>query len=373
MRLIHLSDTHLGRAEYSAYDPDLQINQREADIYRAFGEVVDYIVAAKPDMVIHAGDLFDSIRPPNRAMSEAFRQLHRLSAARIPTVIVAGNHSTPRDRSAGTIFDLFRYIPHIRPVYGGKYEKIEIGDAAVHAIPHTYSDADLADSIKRLAPDGSRKYNVMVTHAAIRGTDEASWGEFKEQVIPPDALDPAFDYIALGHYHKHLRVADNAYYSGSPERMSIREARDTKGFLDVRLGRLPPEHVPTHARKTIDLDPIDCAGAGADDIVRALEAALPPDLSGAVLRVTLDGIEDHVHAALDRRRMRDLVSMCAHCEFNYKWKPRDPRGASKSTAIGSLGDEFRAFVGRSAPGTSAKSLLKKGEEYLSKASNPEVA
>lgn len=372
MRLVHLSDTHLGRAEYSAYDPDLQINQREADIYRAFAEVVDYILDDPPNLVIHAGDLFDSIRPSNRAMSEAFRQLHRLSAAHIPTVIVAGNHSTPRDRSAGTIFDLFSYIPCIHPVYGGKYEMISLGDVAVHAIPHTYSDADLADSIKKLSPDGSHRYNVMATHAAIRGTDEASWGEFKEQVIPPAALDPAFDYIALGHYHKHLKVADNAYYSGSPERMNIREARDTKGFLDVRLGRLPPRHVPTRARKTIDLDPIDCAGAGAGDIVRMLKASLPQSLSGTVLRVTLDGIEDHVHAALDRRRMRDLVSECVHCEFNYKWKPRDPHSASKSTAIGSLGDEFRSFVERSGSGAAAKGLLKKGAEYLSRASNLEV-
>ena len=373
MRLVHLSDTHLGRAEYSAHDPDLQINQREADIYRAFVEVVDYILNDPPDLVIHAGDLFDSIRPPNRAISEAFRQLHRLSEASIPTVIVAGNHSTPRDRSAGTIFELFRYIPHIRPVYGGKYEKITLGNVAVHAIPHTYSDADLADSIKKLSPDSSHKYNVMATHAAIRGTDEASWGEFKEQVIPPAALDPAFDYIALGHYHKHLKVADNAYYSGSLERMNIREAHDTKGFLDVRLGHLPPRHVPTRTRKTIDLDPIDCAGAGAGDIISMLEGALPADLSGAVLRVTLDGIEDHVHAALDHRRMRDLVSECVHYEFNYKWKQRDPRSASKSTAIGSLGDEFRAFVERSGSGPAAKSLFKKGAEYLSMASNPEAA
>ena len=372
MRLIHLSDTHLGRAEYGAHDPKLQINQREADIYRAFAEVVDYILDSPPDLVIHAGDLFDSIRPSNRAMSEAFGQLYRLSDAGIPTVIVAGNHSTPRDRSAGTIFDLFRYIPHIHPVYGGRYEKIAIGDIAVHAIPHTYSDADLADSIKRLSPDASHRYNVMATHAAVRGVEEASWGEFKEQVIPPAALDPAFDYIALGHYHRHLKVADNAYYSGSPERMNIREARDTKGFLDVRLGRLPPRHVPTRARKTIDLDPIGCAGAGAGEIVRMLESSLPPDLAGAVMRVTFDGIEDHAHAALDRTRMRDLVSECVHCEFDYKWRRRDPRSASKSTAIGSLGDEFRAFMGKRGSGAAGKRLLKRGAEYLSMASNPEV-
>lgn len=372
MKLIHLSDTHLGRAEYGAFDPELRINQREADIYRAFTEVADYILDAQPNLVIHAGDLFDGIRPSNRAMSKAFEQLHRLSDARIPTVIVAGNHSTPRDRSAGTVFDLFRHIPHIYPVYSGRYEKIALGDVAVHAVPHTYSDADLEDSIKKLSPDVSHRYNVAVTHAAIRGVGEPSWSEFKEQVIPPDVLDPAFDYIALGHYHKHLKVRDNAYYSGSPERMSIREARDTKGFLDVQLGSLQLRHVPTNTRKTIDLDPIDCTSADAGAVVRAIEASLPPNLTGAILRVTLDGIEDHVYAALDRPRMRALVSECAHCEFSYNWKRRDPRSASMATAIGSLGDEFRAFVEKSSSGPAAKALLKRGTEYLSMASRAEV-
>ena len=369
MRLIHLSDTHLGRAEYSAHDPVLQINQREADIYRAFAEVVDYILGDPPDLVIHAGDLFDSIRPSNRAMSEAFRQLHRLSEARIPTVIVAGNHSTPRDRSAGTVFDLLEYIDHVHPVYGGTYKKIPLGNVAVHAIPHTYSDADLEDSMRRLSLDASFKYNVMVTHAAIKGAEKASWGEFKEQVIPLDLLDQKFDYIALGHYHKHIRIKDNAYYSGSPERMNMREINDIKGFLDVQLGSLPPKHVPTHVRDMIDLGPIDCDSATAGDILEKFKATLPPDLSGKILRVTFDNMEGHIHAALDRRCMRDLVSDCIHYEAHYNWKADEAAGSPTATSIGSLKEEFEAFMKGNGRGgdDDAQAMVVKGAEYLARA------
>lgn len=368
MRLIHLSDTHLGRAEYNAYDPQLQINQREADIYRAFAEVVDYILDTPPDLVIHAGDLFDSIRPSNRAMSEAFKQLHRLSAARIPTVIVAGNHSTPRDQSAGTVFDLLEYIDHVHPVYGGTYKKITLGNVAIHAIPHTYSDADLEDSMRRLSPDASFKYNVMVTHAAIKGAEKASWGEFKEQVIPIDLLDQKFDYIALGHYHKHIRIKDNAYYSGSPERMNMREINDTKGFLDVQLGSLPPKHVPTRVRDMIDLGPIDCDDATAGDILEKFKAALPADLSGKILRVTFDNMEGHIHAALDRRCMRDLVSDCIHYEAHYNWKAGEAAGSPTATSIGSLKEEFEAFMkGNNSGGDDAQAMAAKGAEYLTRA------
>ena len=373
MRLVHLSDTHLGRSEYSAYDPDLQINQREADIYRAFGEVVDYILDTSPDLVIHAGDLFDSIRPSNRAMSEAFRQLSRISEARIPTVVVAGNHSTPRDRSTGTVFDLLGYIKHVHPVYGGMYEKIPLPDVAVHAIPHTYSDIDLIDSMRQLSPDDSFKYNVMVTHAAIKGAEKASWGEFKEQVIPLDFLDPKFDYIALGHYHKHIKIQNNAYYSGSPERINMREINDVKGFLDVELGSLPPRHVPTNVREMIDLGPIDCEGASAGNILKKFEAVLPAEMSGKILRVTFDNIEGHMHAALNRKRMRDLVSACTHCETRYNWKAGEASGMSTTTSIGSLKEEFEAFMkGNDGDSDYAQAMTKKGAEYLAMALEKEV-
>lgn len=107
MRLVHLSDTHLGYSAYNKTDPDTSLNQREVDVYSAFNEIIEYILKTKPDLVIHSGDLFDSVRPSNRAIHEAFRQLVRLSRAKIPTVIISGNHSTPRHKATGFYFPSF--------------------------------------------------------------------------------------------------------------------------------------------------------------------------------------------------------------------------------------------------------------------------
>ena len=71
MRIIHFSDTHLGHGDYSAIDQETGLNQREVDIYNVFREIIDYILESKPDLVIHAGDLFDMVRPSNKAISEA--------------------------------------------------------------------------------------------------------------------------------------------------------------------------------------------------------------------------------------------------------------------------------------------------------------
>ena len=91
MKILHIADTHLG---YSAYRKETEegINQREVDVYDAFKQFVDYAVKSKPDLIIHAGDLFDSVRPNNRAITFAIQQILRLSKQGIPSVLIAGNH-----------------------------------------------------------------------------------------------------------------------------------------------------------------------------------------------------------------------------------------------------------------------------------------
>ena len=88
MRFLHLADTHLG---FSAYRKTTNegLNQRELDVYNAFIQCIDYAVSTKPDFVLHAGDLFDSVRPTNRAITIAIQQAIRLSQEKIPFLIIS--------------------------------------------------------------------------------------------------------------------------------------------------------------------------------------------------------------------------------------------------------------------------------------------
>ncbi len=83
MKILHMADTHLG---YSAYRKVTKegMNQREIDIYNSFKQIIDYAVKSKPDLILHAGDLFDSVRPTNRAITIALEQIIRLSKEKIP-------------------------------------------------------------------------------------------------------------------------------------------------------------------------------------------------------------------------------------------------------------------------------------------------
>lgn len=371
MRLVHLSDTHLGFSAYNKTDPATGLNQREVDVYSAFKQIIDYILETKPNLVIHSGDLFDSIRPSNRAIREAFRQLVRLSAAKIPTVIIAGNHSTPRQKVTGSIFQLFEYLDYIHPVFDGEYKTLEIGDCKIHAIPHAYNEEMFKQNFEKLKADKKFKYNILVTHATVIGVIAFSGGEFKELSIPTSVLSKDFDYIALGHIHKFIPVTENAYYAGSPERLGFGEAGYKKGFLDVELGSLKVKHIETKARDMIDVEPIDCSELDAVQIIKAVESSLPSDISGKILRLTFQDIPPHVYIALDFKKIEELTSDALYCEkrFDKKSKTSESIGTSH---IGALAEEFSSFVKKQELGDQFKDNIEKvGLEYLEEAT-PEI-
>ena len=91
MRLAHLADLHLGFRQYEAHTPK-GANQREADVALAVHRALDGVIAAQPEAVVVAGDVFHSVRPPNGAILTAFAELGRLRAAlpEVPVLLLAG-------------------------------------------------------------------------------------------------------------------------------------------------------------------------------------------------------------------------------------------------------------------------------------------
>ena len=364
MKIVHFSDTHLGYSDYGKFDPESGVNKREDDIYRVFREIIDYIIQTKPDLVIHAGDLFDSIRPSNRAIGVALEELSRVSKEKIPTVIIAGNHSTPRQKSTDSIFKILQYFPHVYPVFGGEYKKLKIGDCTIHAIPHSYSDDDLQKSIRSLKVDRGSKLNIMVAHAAIRDIQEASWGEFKEQSIPASSLTNDFDYIALGHYHKFLPIKENAYYCGSPERFSFNEAKFKKGFVEVTLDNFSIKHIPTNAREMIIFPSINCKKLSISEIINKLEMMVSGKIDGKIIRVSFDNIPHHVRSSLDLKRIRQIVSSSLHYEPVYSYLS-ETNGVT-SSQIGSIDEEFEIYLkGLNLKSKKLREVRALGRQYLS--------
>src|SRR5438874_7469775 len=86
MRLLHVSDWHLGRQTYGV--------SRAADHDKVIGEIIELARTSRPHLIVHSGDLFDGLRPAYTELDRGVSALQELAAI-APVVAVAGNHDSP--------------------------------------------------------------------------------------------------------------------------------------------------------------------------------------------------------------------------------------------------------------------------------------
>jgi DNA repair exonuclease SbcCD nuclease subunit len=390
MKIYHIADTHLGFSAYNKLEAESGLNQREVDFYNVFKEFVDITLEQKPDLVLHAGDLFDSVRPTNRAISFALEQLIRLSESKIPIVLIAGNHETPRLRETGSVFRLFEHLEHVYPVYKGKYECLGFPDLdlKVHCVPHCMNPEALQGALERLNPDPDTKYNIAMLHAAIVGVTAFRSSEFNEQDVASGYLKPEFDYIALGHYHEFIKVDENAYYSGSTERVNFLEAsHKKKGFIelnfedqvkdededdnDVDLEVFTPEPVfhELTIRPMLDLPQVDCSVIDkyeiSSEILKSIENVEPNE---KILRLKIKNLPIEVYKTLDFNQFRKLTAPALHFEIQYDVTRDDSEVSAPDVRFEVLGNEFKTFLaGEAVEGLDKDELISMGIDYLTRA------
>jgi len=373
MRVIHFSDTHLGFADFAKIDPELGINLREADVYRAFSQVVEYIRKNPPDIVLHSGDLFETSRPSNRAINFALKEIAKISQMGIPFILISGNHSTPRTRSSGSIFEAFEIFDGLHPVYKSKYERIAIQNVIFHCIPHMPTEEEMNAAFEMLSPNPKSKYNVIVSHAGVTAGIHYKMGEFNELMIPFSALTKKknFDYIAMGHYHRHLELTPNAYYSGSTERFSFREANDQKGFMDLDLDNKKFKFIPIEVREMAVFEPIDCIGLSVREIEDEVERLTKNRINDKIVQITLDKISRHQYVELDFQRLKEITGDAVYVKWASNWAVEKGKEIIQ-TSIGTLTTEFESFLeGQEIKDLDKGKLKRMGTNYLSITQEPE--
>jgi DNA repair exonuclease SbcCD nuclease subunit len=307
MRFVHVADSHLGLSQFSRLDADGG-NQREALIYDHFLAGIDAIVREHPDAVVHAGDLFHSVRPKTRAYTTALEAISRLGDAAIPLIAIAGNHDMRKSRYTTSPFEVLEY--HSAPVhagYGSGYKPVDLEDTRFHLIPNLLQADQYREEFDRIEPARGRM-NVLVTHGLASTLRDRRLGTVMEHEIDTTMLSPDFDYIALGHFHGQRQVSDNAWYSGSQEYISYAETGDTKGGLVVDLDRSSVRHLDLPCSPMRDLGELDCASLSSREIGeeiagRALRAGASGEPAMAV--ITLEGAERRVLQSVDPGILQD--------------------------------------------------------------------
>jgi DNA repair exonuclease SbcCD nuclease subunit len=371
MKILHVADTHLG---YSAYRKSTEegVNQREMDVYNAFEQFVDYAVDVKPDLIIHAGDLFDSVRPNNRAITFSLKQLLRVSKAGIPLVMISGNHEHPKLKETGHIFSIFDHLENVYPIYNGKYEKLSFNISKkkllVHCIPQCTSKKEFNAELKKLKPDSNVDYNIFVAHGAVTGIQVFSMSEFNELIIPAQILSRKFDYIALGHFHGFTKLADNAFYSGSIESFTFNDAGDKKGFIEFELSEKNLKHnfVQVLSRPMIDVKPIICSNLKLDEIMKKIKERVQEiDPKDKTFRIILDDIPAHVYRGLDLNEIRKLSKDAIYYELKADIIKDGEMKTLTTSRIDALANEFKNFV-KNQNIDEKKTILELGLGYIEK-------
>jgi DNA repair exonuclease SbcCD nuclease subunit len=302
----------LGYSAYAKVTPS-GINQREQDIYDSFTQVIDRILEMHPDMVVHAGDVFHTPRPSNRAITQALIGFQRLSSHGIPTVVIGGNHSMPRIRSSSCILESIALFPKIHVAFKGEYEQFRINKALVHCVPHCGTEEEMIQAFDAVRPSGQGEMNILVTHAGLTADVDYVMGEFNELKVPAKIVVdyPDMDYIALGHYHRSIKVSQRAYYSGSTERFGFSDAGHPCGFLEVDL----PAGVVTYHEIG----------------------------HGSVVQLSLMRLNRSSYVELDQRAIREQFSCTLHLEIICHMET-PTSDAISSTDIAVLPIEFETFV-----------------------------
>lgn len=345
MRLVHISDTHLGAGGLSRKISTSGINQREEDICDAFIRAIDQILKIKPDLVIHSGDLFHSVRPTNRIINIAIRQLLRLTSVNIPVIIISGNHDTPKQRGVGSIFSFFEIFPGLSLVYQDKYEKVGINDLTVHTIPHCLSAATFQSELEKVEVDKGARFNVLTLHGVVSGIKEFSMGELSELEVPSSLFKKGFDYVALGHYHRYTQVEENVFYAGSTERVSMAELGQEKGFVEVNLSTKGIKFHTVPTRPMIELPQIYAEGKTQDDILQEVESLiLENEIKDKIVRLKVTQIPAHVYNSLNFRRLSELKADALYFDLRFEKKEEKEKDFATKTSIGKLAEEFSQYL-----------------------------
>ncbi len=316
MKLIHLSDLHLGKRvnEFSMLEDQKDI----------LNKIIAVIKDEQPDAVLIAGDVYDKSVPSAEAVELFDEFLVQLANTKTQVFIISGNHdSAERLAFANRLIDASGI--HLAPVYRGEAAQFSFQDkygiVDIYMLPfvkpanvrrffpeeeiRSYEDA-LKKAICAMQVNEKNR-SILITHQFVTGalvSDSEDLSVGGTDQVSAEVFE-AFDYVALGHLHRPQNVKENIRYCGTPLKYSFSEANDEKSVTIVDLkekGNLSVREIalaPLHEMKEIKGTYTDLTFKGYYDA--------HPELKDSYLHITLTDEEDVPDAAAKLRVIYPLL------------------------------------------------------------------
>lgn len=399
IRLLHFADVHIGMENYGRVDAAAGISSRVRDFLDRLDEVVGHALANDADLAVFAGDAFKNRDPEPTQQREFAQRIKRLADA-MPTLLLVGNHDMPGMAAKASSVDIFQALAVPGVMVGHKPEgrvvETRRGPVYLAWMPYPMRNRLLsreehqAKSIEELelalretvssiladlAQEAARHDmpRVLVGHFSVA---EAKLGSERSVMLGRDVAvlisvlaDPAWDYVALGHIHRHQDLNPGNHppvvYSGSLERIDFGEEGEAKGFCWVELRREETKwrFVEVAARPflTVRVD----ARSTDDPTAQVLQALDQVEASGAVVRLIIQVRADQ-QPALREREIKAKLSAAENVTIAHEVEveTRARLGNVAPEALTPLQLVERYFQGKGEGEARLKALLEKAEDLV---------
>lgn len=321
INFIHTADIHFGMENYGRVDPQTGIHSRLLDFKKALDFCVDYAIEKKIDFFLFSGDAYKTTNPSPTQQRLLFSCLIRLIKAGIPVVLVIGNHDNPLSFGKAHALDIFGQVPVDGFHVVSKPEIIHLetksGPCNILGIPwptrntialskqHTYTSSTqlanhIAQQVGKLIASYAQQLDpaipavlaghLTVSNGIFSGSEKRAIYGNDPTFMPSQLAIKPFDYVALGHLHRHQNLNPSGniplVYSGSIERIDFGERKEPKGFCHVRIkakGETSYEYIKTPTRPFVQFDiKLQPDKDQTEQIIEALEKK---DLRNTVVKI----------------------------------------------------------------------------------------
>lgn len=366
IKLLHFADAHIDMANYGQHDAATGLPQRVMDFLKSLDFIVDTAISENVDLVIFAGDTYRDRSPAPTFQREWGRRMMKLSRAKIPTLLLTGNHDiSPSALRAHAIQEFETLSPdYIHVVSQPKSltpQDLDGVPVQVIAIPwitrsgvmaalanESQNSEKIEDVIEQMLTEWLNREivqldtalpTILTAHASIAG---AKFGSEQMVRIGRDVVLPLgmmtnrqLDYVALGHIHRFQDLNQGHHppviYPGSIERVDFGEINEEKGFIiaEIEKGKTSYRWLRLPIRPFLDyfVELDDALGVN-----EKILAALPEQekLRGAIVRLKVSYPKD-LETLIDEAQIYHYTKDAFAFQLN-----KDPDGAVRAR----LGDSI---------------------------------
>lgn len=340
---IHTADSHFGVENYGKLDSKTGLHTRLLDFQKSFSSIIDFAIEKDADFFLFCGDAYKTAYPTPTQQKLFLQPLMKLYNAKIPVVIIVGNHDHPLSFGKANSLDVFNTLPldgfHVFSRPDILNLKTKNGIVQIVGIPwptrnnliareqHKLKNSKeitdyLSTSIGKIIQSFADKLDpqipaILAAHLTVSsgifsGSEKCAVFGNDPIFLPSQLAIKPFNYVALGHLHRHQNLNSKSdipiIYPGSTERIDFGERKEEKGFCFVKLqqkNKTEFKFIKLKTRPMIQLEiKLESQKKQTEQILKKLDEI---DITGAILKIIYHIPEDKT----DKVDLHEIQRACS--------------------------------------------------------------